>query len=854
MSRLRLRVAQATTALFLAAASLSSPLEAQTVQFEDLILGASDAEPNDEFGSGIAIDGDRLAAGAARADIGPGTSSNQGVAYVFDFDGTTWNEIQILRASDASVGDEFGADLALQGDTLAVGARLHDLSPGGDEGAVYVFEFDGTTWTETQKLTANGGGPGDQFGQAMRFVDDFLFITSPFRDAPGSVAGDEGSVFVYREVAGSYVPFVQLTASDAEAEELFGSSLEVSGDRVVIGAQHELDGTVAEAGAAYVFEYDGETWTETAKLVPSARHDDQHFGASVSIDGDRIVVGAEENDVAGGTILRAGAVWVFEYDGTTWNETATLEASDAADDDNLGFSVTVLDDFIVSGAIGADISPATNQGAAYVFELVGGSWVEIAKLQTSNGLSSDDTGREVHISGGQVLLNSRADKPLVGPNTGGVFFYDLDLNATAIHADFVGAPTAGPAPLAVDFEDRSQGGATAWTWDFGDGSSSTLQNPSHTYTDKGFFDVSLTVTGALGSDTEVQTALVHVGPPIAFFTWVPLVGVAGMPMFFTDQSAGAVDSWSWNFKDGTTSTDKNPTHTFANKGLYRVALRAAGPGGIGGKSFFIPVIEYDTTPTGGGIGDVDTGTPNAGFFADVTSGSAPLVVQFTDASTGAVGSWSWTFGDGGTSTLQNPSHTYVSNGTYTVSLTVTGTAGSDSATMTDYIVVADAPAADFAGDVLTGAAPLSVNFSDLLTGAVTSWSWTFGDGGTSTLQNPSNTYAAAGTYDVALTVTGPGGADTETKVGYVVVTEAAPAAEFSGDVLTGAAPLSVNFSDLSTGAVTSWSWTFGDGGTSTLQNPSYTYAAAGTYDVALTVTGPGGADTETKVGYVVVTP
>ena len=112
-------------------------------------------------------------------------------------------------------------------------------------------------------------------------------------------------------------------------------------------------------------------------------------------------------------------VFVFEYDGTTWNETATLEASDAADDDNLGFSVTVLDDFIVSGAIGADISPATNQGAAYVFELVGGSWVEIAKLQTSNGLSSDDTGREVHVSGGQLLLNSRADKPLVGPNTGG---------------------------------------------------------------------------------------------------------------------------------------------------------------------------------------------------------------------------------------------------------------------------------------------------------------------------------------------------------------------------------------------------------------------------------------------------
>ncbi|MFT7539413.1 MAG: PKD repeat protein [Gammaproteobacteria bacterium] len=190
-----------------------------------------------------------------------------------------------------------------------------------------------------------------------------------------------------------------------------------------------------------------------------------------------------------------------------------------------------------------------------------------------------------------------------------------------------------------------------------------------------------------------------------------------------------------------------------------------------------------------------------------------------------------------------------------MTLTATGPGGADGETKIGYIVVSEpAPVADFSGDVLTGVAPLSVNFSDLSTGAVTSWAWSFGDGNTSTLQTPSNAYAAAGTYDVTLTATGPGGADGETKIGYIVVTEPAPVAEFSADVLTGAAPLSVNFSDLSTGAVTSWAWDFGDGNTSTLQNPANAYAAAGTFDVTLTVTGPGGVDAEIKVGYIVVTP
>ncbi|RME95456.1 MAG: PKD domain-containing protein, partial [Bacteroidetes bacterium] len=137
--------------------------------------------------------------------------------------------------------------------------------------------------------------------------------------------------------------------------------------------------------------------------------------------------------------------------------------------------------------------------------------------------------------------------------------------------------------------------------------------------------------------------------------------------------------------------------------------------------------------------------PTAGFTASPTSGVRPLMVQFTDQSTGDITSWSWDFGDGGTSSQQNPSHTYTSAGTYTVRLTVTGPGGSDTKRRRDYITVTEpAPVADFTGSPTSGPKPLTVHFTDQSTGNIANWDWDFGDGGTSTQQNPSHTYTEAG--------------------------------------------------------------------------------------------------------------
>src|SRR6266550_4052041 len=239
------------------------------------------------------------------------------------------------------------------------------------------------------------------------------------------------------------------------------------------------------------------------------------------------------------------------------------------------------------------------------------------------------------------------------------------------------------------------------------------------------------------------------------------------------------------------------------------------------------------------------------FTASPTSGTAPLAVSFTDVSTGGPTAWSWNFGDGGTSTQQNPTHTYSTAGTYSVSLTVSNATGSATASKTNYIVVTVPLTADFAASPTSGTAPLAVSFTDVSTGGPTSWSWNFGDGNTSTQQNPTHTYSTAGTYSVSLTVSNATGSANASKTNYIVV--AVPlTTDFAASPTSGTAPLAVSFTDVSTGGPTSWSWNFGDGNTSTQQNPTHTYSTAGTYSVSLTVSNATGSANASKTNYIVV--
>ena len=226
--------------------------------------------------------------------------------------------------------------------------------------------------------------------------------------------------------------------------------------------------------------------------------------------------------------------------------------------------------------------------------------------------------------------------------------------------------------------------------------------------------------------------------------------------------------------------------------------------------------------------------PVADFSADKTSGNTPLAVQFTDLSTGdGISAWAWDFNNDGNidSTEQNPAFTYTATGTYSVKLVVTGTGGNGETTRTDFITVSDvtipAPVADFSADKTAGDAPLAVQFTDLSTGdGISAWAWDFNNDGNidSTEQNPAFTYTATGTYSVKLVVTGTGGNGETTKTDFIFVSGAvipAPIAGFSGTPTSGVAPLSVQFTDISSGTITDYAWDFNNDGVidSTEQNP-----------------------------------
>jgi PKD repeat protein len=250
--------------------------------------------------------------------------------------------------------------------------------------------------------------------------------------------------------------------------------------------------------------------------------------------------------------------------------------------------------------------------------------------------------------------------------------------------------------------------------------------------------------------------------------------------------------------------------------------------------------------------------PVADFEGSPTGGYAPLGVTFTDLSTNTPASWLWDFGDGMTGSDQNPYHLYTGVGSYTVSLDATNGAGSDNETKTDYIVVSMAPpTADFEGFPVTGYEPLGVTFTDLSSGSPTGWYWDFGDGSVTGIeQNPYHMYTGSGTYSVVMTAFNEGGEDTESKANYIDVYGDVPVADFDMNKTSGYAPLSVRFTDTSTSvsAIVSWLWTFGDGNTSTDQNPSHVYTHPGIYTITLSVTnGAGRSDTETKSRVLAVT-
>jgi len=265
---------------------------------------------------------------------------------------------------------------------------------------------------------------------------------------------------------------------------------------------------------------------------------------------------------------------------------------------------------------------------------------------------------------------------LVGANDKNLYLLKATPNpALAPVAAFNAVPRSGSRPLSVSFTDTSNNSPSFWTWDFGDGSGSSQQNPVHAYSNPGTYSVTLSVANAHGTSSVTQTNHITVNPvPLANFAADIQAGPVPLTVQFTDQSLFGPDWWFWNFGDGGASLGQNPSHTYTQPGVYSVMLDVTNAAGhdLAVRTNYIVAQAV---------------SPVAAFTNDVAYGCQPLTVHFTDQSLHSPTAWLWQFGDGATSGLQNPSHTYTAAGAYLVSLIVSNAAGSDAGVSPAYILV-----------------------------------------------------------------------------------------------------------------------------------------------------------------------
>jgi len=421
-----------------------------------------------------------------------------------------------------------------------------------------------------------------------------------------------------------------------------------------------------------------------------------------------------------------------------------------------------------------------------------------------------------------------------------LFFGIAHLCAQAPVADFSASTVSGCGPLSVHFTDQSSNNPIFWAWDFGNGQISSLQNPSVTYGTPGTYTVTLIAKNSSGAASIVKTDYITVFPfPTPKFTSNLQVACAPATIQFTDQSTpgqGSIASWSWDFGDGQTSTDPNPSHAYTQTGYYNVRLNVTNSGGCSLATTYnrfiriVPGVQPD-------------------FTWSQTSGScaAPFDITFTNQTAGpGTLTYSWDLGNGTPASNQaNPSTTYPANSPYTVNLTATSSFGCSASTSKTISFQGSAPVITAPDNACLN---VPVTFQNGSSPAPLSSSWDFGDGTTSTLTNAEKTYASPGTYTVTLTNTYGSCSSTATKT---ITVGSATAASFTADKTTGCkVPTTVNFTD-QTGGGTSWLWDFGDGTTSTLQNPSHIYTNLGKFDVSLNViTNSGCTNALTKTQYI----
>jgi hypothetical protein len=398
---------------------------AQCRMSETSRLIADDGIEGDYFGYSVDLSADRAVIGAYRDD---GNGSNSGSVYVYRLDGDNWVLEAKLSASDGEMNDWFGWSLAISGDTIVVGAT-GDRDAGDWTGSAYIFRYDGTSWNEQTKLLADGTGYyWEEFGFGVAISADSNTVLIGANKANDN-GFKSGAAYIFRIDGSEWFQQTKLLASDGVELATFGNSVAISedGNTAFIGAPGK-DTSGHTAGSVYVFEFEGGQWLQNQKLIASDAAHGDHFGHSLALSGDTLVIGAYGDDGAEPNDLycNSGSAYIFNFDSTNWTEQAKLELPDGRCRNQFGWAVDIFDNTVVVGAPDGHWETTYGPGSAYVFGFDGLNWTAKARLISSDVAFGDHFGWSLAVFGEKVLVGAELND-MRGPDSGAAYTFIADV-------------------------------------------------------------------------------------------------------------------------------------------------------------------------------------------------------------------------------------------------------------------------------------------------------------------------------------------------------------------------------------------------------------------------------------------
>jgi hypothetical protein len=387
-------------------------------------LVAGDEWPLDQFGCAVDIEGEYAIVGSRLDDE---AGNNSGSAYVFQRDSITgdWTQYQKLTPSDGIPEARFGRAVAINGDYILVGAHMYDSI-----GVAYVFFRNGDFWSEQAKLEPSDGDFLDFFGIDVGISGEFAIIGALGDDEGGDSVG---AAYIFQRTDTVWTQHTKLIPADGTIDDRFGRSVAIDGAWAIVGS-HGDDDNGSASGAAYVYGYNGASWTERAKLGADDATASDNFGYSVDIAGNDVIVGAHAAEAD-----ESGAAYIFRRN-IFWNQIAKLLPNDPAPLDEFGTSVGIAGGVAVVGAA----HKADSAGAAYVYQENVGVWELKNKLVSSEAEAGDEFGREVAISNLDALIGALGADGNVVSNSGAAFAYrDITL-------DVPQAPAGQTLPVSMN--------------------------------------------------------------------------------------------------------------------------------------------------------------------------------------------------------------------------------------------------------------------------------------------------------------------------------------------------------------------------------------------------------------------